>query len=286
MRKKIFIFTIFLFFLVSFVSASSHDIEISQVDNNLLIKHKISLDFPQTISLGLPQDALSLSSNSEYSLSANTLTVYGKEIDVSYLTQSALESAKGGYYFVSKIDFNFPVNKSQIKLTLQEGYYLDNEKVFPKPSEIGTDGEQIFVLWDLKDIKAGDDMPIFVNIKSRGSSLAWITWTLSIIVTLLVFYFVYDKIISEFLIKPARKERKAKKRVKSNKVPIESHLLESEKAVISLLKSADRGEIWQRELQTKTGFSKAKLSRVIRNLESRNLVDKVPFGNTNKVRLK
>jgi len=43
--------------------------------------------------------------------------------------------------------------------------------------------------------------------------------------------------------------------------------------------------MWQKQLQLKTGFSKAKLSRVIRNLESRSLVKKIPFGNANKIRL-
>ncbi len=278
MYKKLFIFTIFLFFLVSFVSASSYNLEFNQVDSKLLVKHEISLDSSQTISLDLPSDATSLSSNLNYILSADKLTLSGKEVDVSYITQSALEKSKEGYYLVNKITFNFPVDEVQIKLVLKEGYYLDNDKVFPKPSEIGTDGEQIFVLWNLKDVQAGNDMPVFVNIKSKSSGwVIWLTWILGIIVGVLILYFIYDKLMKG---KHAVKEKKAEK------APIESHLIESEKAVISLLKQADRGEMWQRELQIKTGFSKAKLSRVIRNLESRNLVDKVPFGNTNKIRLK
>ena len=284
MHKKFLIFTIFLFFLISFVSASSYNIEFNQVDNKVLVEHKISLDSFQTISLDLPSDATSLSLNLNYTLSANKLTLFGKDMDVSYITKSYLEKSNDGYYFVSKINFNFQVDEVQIKLVLKEGYYLDKDKVFPKLSEIGTDGKQIFVLWNIKDIKAGSDMPIFVDIKSKSSGIgAWLTWILGIIVALLILYFIYDKLIKRLLRKPAKR---AKKEKKAEKAPIESHLIESEKAVIKALKEADRGELWQKQLQLKTNFSKAKLSRLIRNLEARNLIEKIPFGNTNKVRLK
>jgi len=64
------------------------------------------------------------------------------------------------------------------------------------------------------------------------------------------------------------------------------YLLDTEKKIIEELKKADRNELWQKQIQNSTGFSKAKLSRLIRNLESRNLIVKIPFGNTNKIKLK
>jgi uncharacterized membrane protein len=76
--------------------------------------------------------------------------------------------------------------------------------------------------------------------------------------------------------------RKRKKIIKG----IEKHLIESEKKVIDELKKSENNEIWQKQLLTKTEFSKAKLSRIIKNLEKRDLVRKVPIGNTNKVVLK
>jgi len=75
------------------------------------------------------------------------------------------------------------------------------------------------------------------------------------------------------------------KNKKVNKCLFEKHLIESEKKVIEELKKADRNEMWQKQIQTSTGFSKAKLSRVIRNLEARKLVRKIPMGNTNKISL-
>lgn len=280
-----------LIFLVSFASASSHNIELNQVDNTLLVKHSIAFDSEQEISITLPADASSISSNVQYTLRDNVLNAKGKDIEISYLTYSSLEKSDEGYYLIDTLKLDFPADTVEVKLILKEGYYLDKEKIFPRPSQIGTDGEQIFLVWSMQETKAGDDLPLFVEIKSRNSGWAiWLTWILGIVVGVLVLFFVYDKIISRFFKKPPRKEKRrrrsrAEKEEKAEEAPIESHLIESEKAVISLLKQADRGEMWQRELQTKTGFSKAKLSRVVRNLEARNLVDKVPFGNTNKIRL-
>jgi uncharacterized membrane protein len=276
MHKKFLIFAIFLFFLIPFISASSYNIEFNQVDNKVLIEHKISLDNSQTISLDLPQDATSFSSNLNYTLSANKLTIFGKNIDVSYITQSALEKSKEGYYFVSKITFNSGFPEVSIKFILDKGYFVSPDKIFPKPEGIETNGQQISINWALNDVKAGDDFPIFVSIETKSSSNSLFIWLAVLAVLALACYIGYNLYKGR---KPSIKENKAEK------APIESHLIESEKTVINLLKQADRGEMWQRELQIKTGFSKAKLSRVIRNLESRNLVDKVPFGNTNKIRL-
>ncbi len=64
------------------------------------------------------------------------------------------------------------------------------------------------------------------------------------------------------------------------------YLLEDEKKIIELLRKSNRRENWQRKIQEELEFSKAKLSRMVRNLESRGLIEKVPIGNTNKIKLK
>jgi uncharacterized membrane protein len=60
--------------------------------------------------------------------------------------------------------------------------------------------------------------------------------------------------------------------------------MESEQKVVDFLRT--KGEAWQKQIQLSTGFSKAKVSRVVRNLEARGVVSKTPYGNTNKVALK
>ncbi len=272
MKKFIFSFILGILF-ISLVSASSYNLELNQVDDKALVKHSISLDSFQAVSINLPSDAYSISSNSNYALQNNLLTISGKEIEISYLTNYPLEKSKEGYYFVDKIIFPSDFDNVNVNLILKEGYFTDKDKIFPLPSSITSDGSQITISWILQDVKQGDDLPIFIAIKSPSSPVSWILWILVIVIVLFIIYFIYDKFIKS---KSSKKE----------KSPIESHLIESEKVILTALKSADRGEMWQKQLQLKTNFSKAKLSRVIRNLEVRNLVEKIPFGNTNKVRLR
>jgi uncharacterized membrane protein len=266
--------SIMFILLVSSVAASSYNIELNQIDSKLLVKHIISLDSEQEISIALPSDAYSLSSDNLYTINENILTMTGKNLKVSYLTLSALEKVSDGYYLIDKIKFNFSVDNVAIKLILSEGNFVDIKKIFPEPSSIITDGKQISLIWNLNNVKQGTDLPIVAGIKAKSSSLSWLFLILVVLIALSALYLIYDKLI------------KGKFSKKEEKSPIESHLIESEKSVLSALKGADRGEMWQKQLQISTGFSKAKLSRVIRNLESRNLIDKIPFGNTNKVRLK
>lgn len=270
--SKAALFLFFSIFLLPLVTSSSYNLEFNQVDDKVLVEHSISLDSIKTISLAVPEDAYSISSNLEYNLQNNVLTIFGDNIELSYITRDLLETSKEGYYLIDKIIFPSNFDTLDINLLMKEGYFTDSKRIFPAPSSIDSDGSQIMVHWTLQDIKQGEDLPIFVSITSPTSFTSVSVWILIIVLSLFIIYFFYDKVI--------------KSRLSQKSSQIESHLIESEKAVLSALKEADRGEMWQKQLQLKTGFSKAKLSRVIRNLESRNLVEKIPFGNTNKVRLK
>ncbi len=68
--------------------------------------------------------------------------------------------------------------------------------------------------------------------------------------------------------------------------PIIPQFIENEQKVVNLLSSAPNNELWQKQILLETGFSKAKLSRVIRNLEQRGVLVKEIYGNTNKIALK
>ena len=259
---------ILLFSLASPVLSSSYSLELNQVDDKILAEYYILLDKEDIILLVLPSDASSISSSVNYSLDGGVLAATGDEIRLSYITKSFLEKSDEGYYFVEDIKFDFPVDNASITIILKEGYFLDSEHIFPKPYEIKTDGRQISVLWRLNNVKQGDSMPIFLAIKTSEQFYNFWIWliTIALIVGVYFAYRHYHK--------------------KEKKTDVDKYLMESEKAILNELKTADRGELWQKQLQLKTNFSKAKLSRLIRNLEQRNLVEKIPFGNTNKVRLR
>ena len=72
---------------------------------------------------------------------------------------------------------------------------------------------------------------------------------------------------------------------KSTEKDITKNLFEEEKKIVEVLLENKEG-IWQKQLQLKTGLTKVKLSRKIRNLEEKGVLEKIPYGNTNKIRLK
>lgn len=63
------------------------------------------------------------------------------------------------------------------------------------------------------------------------------------------------------------------------------YLTPEEKNILDELESA-KGESTQRELTENTGYSRVKTHRILQRLESKNIVQKVPYGQTNKIILK
>jgi uncharacterized membrane protein len=188
----------------------------------------------------------------------------------SYVTSEGLEKTNEGYIFLDKLKFNQSYDSVQIRLNLEKGFLINNYEAYPTNYVLETDGQTISLIWKLENVKEGSDFAIFVNLEDTNKSNFLrnsFVVLVSVLLVILIFFF-YKKYFSHI-------NRK-----------IEKYLLDSEKKVIEELENAEHKELWQKQLQIKTGFSKAKLSRVVRNLEARNLIEKIPLGNTNKIKLK
>lgn len=219
--------------------------------------------------------SLGLLSASTYTLELNHIAnqlVVNEYLDNSKIsvsaTQDGLNKLGNEYYFVKEIVFPKDFSSAEIILKLDLGVMIKDEQIYPKNYELETDGSRIIVRWKFNNVKAGDSVALFVIMQDNGfylSPLEIISLiAIIILICILLFYSIKRRRNSGF----------------------DSHLMESEKKVIEELKKANKNELWQKQLQIKTGFSKAKLSRVIRDLESRDLITKVPLGNTNKIILK
>lgn len=67
-----------------------------------------------------------------------------------------------------------------------------------------------------------------------------------------------------------------------DKVNIASSILEGdEKKVYRII--SEKGEILQSELVLESGFTKVKISRLLKKLERKSLIKRKPYGNTNKI---
>lgn len=276
--KKILVFGIFLIFLVGTISATIEtDYYINE--KKVLVRH--FLDSTSDLELRLPKDFSNLEINSEYKLEEFSKYYLIKinstnNLYIKYITQSMIDKSKDRYSFVSR-DY---LNKTQnIRLVLPESaILLEDGLVFPEPDLISSDGRSVILIWEDYNEKQ-------IVIDYEFLEEKTFIWYLIILIIILSFvlYLVFQRKIFK---KKIEKIKGKNKKTNTKSEAIEEHLIESEKAVISELKKAEKNQLWQKQLQTKIGFSKAKLSRTIRNLESRNLIQKIPLGNTNKIKLK
>jgi len=202
----------------------------------------------------------------------------------SYPDSNSLNFAGRDIYFLNKVTFPNNFEEVKIVLNLEKGIIIKNKEVFPLGYNIQTDGETISINWDLNDVKKGDNFAIFVNLEDTKNAI-FPFWSVFFIILILfgVFWLIVFK-RKKVLIKKVSKIKQVK--VKEKESNEYNYLLDTEKKIMEELKKANRNELWQKQIQNSTGFSKAKISRLIRNLESRGLITKIPFGNTNKIRLK
>ena len=154
--------------------------------------------------------------------------------------------------------------------------------VSPEPDNLYSDGQRILLNWQKKQLDEKFEVSVISEQLDEPFNLSMIILIFILIIAILLVFFYFKK-----KIKTKQKKVKVSKKKKKSKTEIlEGYLVESEKKVIDELRNADKKELWQKQLQLKTEFSKAKLSRVIRNLEARNIIQKTPYGNTNKIKLK
>jgi hypothetical protein len=188
-------------------------------------------------------------------------------INTSYVSSDSLEKTNGGYYFVRRIDFSENFSYVEIVLELARGFLVDTSVAYPANYQVESDGQNMRLVWKFNDVTDKDVFAFFIKIENTGANLNWLAVLIGILFFVAVAYFgirVYLK----------------------KNINFEEHLMESEKKVIEELKKAEGNEMWQKQLLKNTGFSKAKLSRVIRDLGARELIKKVQYGNTNKIALK
>ena len=262
--KKLLLLALILL-IPPFVSASIQDfnVEIRISNSKALISYDIQTNM-DSVQLILPEDARINEAGTNYSLKNGIFIsdVRSGNLKLSYFTDKFVESNK---YFTA--DFKIPETENLgVKLILPEFAVLDS--AYPAPV-LTSDGKHIILNWKSHNTT---DFPVFV-IYNEKKGIAW-QWIIAALAAI--------SLISAILILKRRVKVKAKPALKPKKPAKEIHLLESENAVIKALKE---GAVWQKQIQIRTGFSKAKLSRTIRNLEARKLVKRIPLGNTNKIKL-
>lgn len=184
----------------------------------------------------------------------------------SFVSEGGLDKVGPGYYFIKRIESAANYDFFSVRLDLEEGIVANSGEIFPSNYVFSSDGRTISLVWNYTNVSKGDVFAFFVSMEDKKiSSHFWAYFAVFIVLIfgLATYWFLRRK-----------------------RAIVDKYLLDEERKVIEILNSVDRNEMWQKNIQKSMNLSKAKCSRMIRNLESRGLVEKIPMGNTNKIRLK
>ena len=196
-------------------------------------------------------------------------------IKISYTISDAVEVKKKDFVYIKELVY--PNVKNLIfRIKLPPAYGINNEDIsaiIPEPTYLQSDGKRIIVLWEMKSPSTPMMFKIKYNslVSNNGfgtnilAPLA-IVLILLISVGILIFY------------------RSPKNRDVEVKIP-PSLLSEDEMTICEIIKN-ENGKIKQKKLSSITGFSKAKITKILTNLEKKELIEREPIGRTFLITLK
>ncbi len=177
---------------------------------------------------------------------------------------------KSGKDFIFSLDLSIPkeVKNLDLNLDLPEGFVLSDieSSVSPKASEVSTDGKVISVDWYFKDIKEQSFIVIYKRGFESKSEPFFLVYGLIMFIILLS--------ISIFIIFIYKK---------NNRKFVMSTLSSDEREIVKFIRE-DKG-VTQKKISQLAGFSKSKMSKLVRRLEEKEIIKKTPWFETNKFNL-
>lgn len=203
------------------------------------------------------------------------LTKEKRTIEISFETEDFVKNLDGKFIFSTDLSLNEDISSAFVSVKLPEGMALISEEIpgrisFPENSSILSDGRHIIVTWKMDEISKNQPL-IFQIIYEPISkqtlsipffyliSLGIVTFSISF----LIFYFFYLKKPKELVL---------------------SVLDDFEKRVLNCIIEAG-GEVKQKKIVNETNLSKAKVSRIVKSLEKRGLIEIKRLGRSNLLKL-
>lgn len=200
-------------------------------------------------------------------------------IKFTFYSRDAVNSNDGKYIFQDLVPFIMDTEDFFTLLKLPERSSLSeeivNQSLFPPDGRIFTDGKHMFIVWERENVTSGDSLIFSASFES--SSDGGILWSMTVVgITAIV---VMVMVSVGFYMRRGSGETKTEVKV----LPL---LNKEEKKVVDILVKHE-GEVRQREIVRESDFSKAKVSRLIKNLKERGVIDTDAIsGRENKVILK
>jgi uncharacterized membrane protein len=289
MKPLILLFIVSIFFIssVNGLEFESYSANYNIISDTAIVE--IDIEFKENItefSIHLPYDANGIEvPNHEFIIkdfkTHKHLTIKSKafeKITIKFISSITIEKAKNDFFILDLSDIESEELSITLKLPEQATlkYSLDSARtsIIPKTNKITTDGKQIQIQWNEDDLSTEKSiLVIYTDNKSQTKQklIFGIGLLLLMIISFLIYYFY---------------KAKTNSKTSKNDNSITKNLFEEEKLLVNILLKAKNQELWQKQLEIKSKLSAVKLTRKLRNLEEKEIIEKIPYGNSNKIRLK
>jgi uncharacterized membrane protein len=205
------------------------------------------------------------------------LTTERKTIQINYETADFIKPLGNRFLFTGDLSLQQNISNLVVVVKLPEGTALVAEEgaepgrlTFAKNASTSSDGRRIIVKWQMTNVSA--EVPLKFEIFYE--SLTTPFWAQLRIRYFLAFGAAAGAVAGLIILR----------RLKKSEQLVLSVLDEFERAVVDAI-AANQGEASQRLVVEKTNLSKAKVSRVVKKLAERGIIEVQRLGRTNKLKL-
>jgi uncharacterized membrane protein len=270
---------------VSAYTIENLETEFYLFESNIVVETSINLsENTAQFEWLVPEDAESISVNIEGKKENFTKTeskiiinTTAKNIKISYLTEEFIDNENFLLSFIAPTH----IKDANFSLILPEGAVLKKPlkngvsgSIYPKPSSVSTDGRSLIFAWSLSEMEKGSELPIFVSYKLQKD------YTYLIVFLIIMLSAALSSAFAIYKKKPKIQEKIIREDL------IEKHLKEDEEIIVNVLKKRENKACEQGTIRIITGFSKASLSRLLKELEDRKVIKKEKRGKKNIIFLK
>ncbi len=296
---------LFLFSSAFAVSASALELEYygieATIDEDMVVSNSITFKFDSPVThmdynLGFRVYNLTWSSNFPFTSCRINEGEAGNSIScdftgmeknkntmtLKFKTDEGIEKISNKYRFAVNYGISVPVKRVFTIVQLPKNGILSepvaNESYYPSTGKTTTDGKHIMVYWNIENITQTDNLEFSVlyimpGIIDNISNYIIVVLTVIVIATMIG--------IAVYIRKTS-----APKTTEGEMDVIASVLNREERKVIDILKKHG-GSTGQKIIVREADFSKAKVSRLVKNLKERGIVDTEPIsGRENRIILK
>lgn len=206
------------------------------------------------------------------------LTQEKRTLEMWFETQDFVKTVDSKSLFSLDLSLSDDINQAFAAVKLPEGYALTNtsliSSVFPTASNIVSDGRRIIINWNIPNVTSEQSFKfqaLHEPTKNPFTGLFGLGVSGILSVGILSLFVAGGGILLY-------------RRVKKPREVILSVLDDFERKAIEVISDAG-GVVNQRKVVQETNLSKAKVSRVVKRLQERGLIEVIRLGRTNKLKL-